>query len=48
MNEEISIQENNSGLSGKENELFTDVCQIIDGVRDRIATHLSTELCLTN
>ena len=48
MNEEISIQENNSGLSGKENELFTDVCQIIDGARDRIATHLNTELCLTN
>lgn len=32
MNEEISIRESNSGLSGKENELFTDVCQIIDGV----------------
>lgn len=49
MNKEInSIQENNSELRGKENELFTDVCQIIDGARDRIATHLNTELCLTN
>lgn len=48
MNEEISIQENNSGLSGKENELFSDVCRIIDGARDRVATHLNTELCLTN
>lgn len=49
MNKEISsIQENNSELRGKENELFSDVCRIIDGARDRIATHLNTELCLTN
>lgn len=49
MNKEISsIQENNSELRGKENELFSDVCRIIDGTRDRIATHLNTELCLTN
>lgn len=48
MNKEISIQENNPGLRGKENELFTDVCRIIDGARDRIATHLNTEPCLTN
>ncbi len=48
MNKEISIQENNPGLRGKENELFTDVCRIIDGARDRIATHLNTKLCLTN
>ena len=48
MNKEISIPENNSELIGKENELFSDVCRIIDGARDRIATHLNTELCLTN
>lgn len=48
MNKEISIQKNNLELNGKENELFSDVCRIIDGARERIATHLNTELCLTN
>ena len=28
--------------------LFSDVCQIIDGARERIATYLNTEICLTN
>ena len=28
--------------------LFSDVCQIIDGARSRIATYLNTEICLTN
>lgn len=48
MDKEISIQKNNPELIGKENKLFSDVCRIIDGARDRIATHLNTELCLTN
>lgn len=28
--------------------LYSDVCQIIDGTRGRIATHLNTEVCITN
>ena len=28
--------------------LFSDVCQIIDDARERIATYLNTEICLTN
>lgn len=48
MNKVISIQESNPELSGKENELFSDICRIIDGARDRIATNLNAELCLTN
>lgn len=48
MNKENSIQENNPKLRVKVEELFSDVCRIIDGARGRIATHLNTELCLTN
>ena len=29
-------------------ELYGDVCQIIDGARNRIATYLNTEVCMTN
>jgi len=29
-------------------ELYGDVCQIIDGTRGRIATYLNTEICMTN
>ena len=32
----------------QENRLFSDVCQIIDGARSRIATYVNTEACLTN
>lgn len=28
--------------------LYSDVCQIIDGARNRIATFLNTEVCMTN
>ena len=31
-----------------EETLYTDVCQIIDGTRGRIATFLNTEVCMTN
>ena len=31
-----------------EETLFGDLCQIIDGVRNRIATYLNTEVCMTN
>ena len=31
-----------------EEVLFSDVCQIIDGARSRIATYANTEVCLTN
>ena len=48
MNKENSIQESNPKLRVKVEELFSDVCRIIDEARGRIATHLNTELCLTN
>lgn len=32
----------------QEKMLFSDVCQIIDGARGRIATYVNTEACLTN
>jgi predicted nuclease of restriction endonuclease-like (RecB) superfamily len=32
----------------QEVQLYNDVCQIIDGVRGRIATYVNTEACLTN
>ena len=31
-----------------ESNLYSDVCQIIDGARSRIATYVNTEACLTN
>lgn len=31
-----------------EQQLYADVCQIIDGTRTRIATYVNTEVCLTN
>ena len=31
-----------------EEQLFTDVCSIIEGTRNRIATYLNTEVCMTN
>ena len=31
-----------------EESLYSDVCQIIDGTRGRIATFLNTEVCMTN
>lgn len=31
-----------------EETLYSDVCQIIDGTRGRIATFLNTEVCMTN
>ena len=31
-----------------EDTLYSDVCQIIDGARTRIATLLNTEVCMTN
>ena len=31
-----------------EEQLFSDVCSIIDGTRNRIATYLNTEVCMTN
>ena len=32
----------------KETQLYSDVCQIIDDARGRIATYVNTEACLTN
>ena len=32
----------------REEVLYDDVCHIIDGARDRIATYLNTEVCMTN
>ena len=31
-----------------EEQLFSDVCSIIEGTRNRIATYLNTEVCMTN
>ena len=38
------------GIVNKSNEnvLFNDVCNIIDQTRNRIATYINTEVCLTN
>ncbi len=37
-------------IANKNNELvlFTDVCSIIDQTRNKIATYVNTEVCLTN
>ena len=32
----------------REEVLYDDVCHIIDGARNRIATYLNTEVCMTN
>jgi predicted nuclease of restriction endonuclease-like (RecB) superfamily len=32
----------------EENRLYTDVCNIIDGTRARVATYMNTEVCMTN
>ncbi|MDR0962112.1 MAG: DUF1016 N-terminal domain-containing protein, partial [Mediterranea sp.] len=32
----------------EEEHLYSDVCQIIDKARTRVATYLNTEVCLTN
>ena len=34
--------------SQQEEVLYNDVCHIIDGARDRMATYANTEACLTN
>ncbi len=45
----IYMQEDIEKTNNQEEEiLYGDVCQIIDGVRDRIATYLNTEICMTN
>jgi predicted nuclease of restriction endonuclease-like (RecB) superfamily len=43
MGQDISILPNLA-----EETLYSDVCQIIDGTRGRIATFLNTEVCMTN
>lgn len=43
------MEENETVLPGlAEETLYSDVCQIIDGTRGRIATFLNTEVCITN
>lgn len=43
------MEENVTVLPGQAEEtLYSDVCQIIDGTRGRIATFLNTEVCMTN
>ena len=43
------MEENETVLPGlAEETLYSDVCQIIDGTRARIATFLNTEVCMTN
>lgn len=43
MSKEIQIGEHQAVEA-----LYGDVCQIIDGARNRIATYLNTEVCMTN
>ena len=43
MDENLTILPNQA-----EETLYSDVCQIIDGTRGRIATYLNTEVCMTN
>lgn len=38
----------NPALSPEETRLFTDVCQIIDGAKTRVATYLNSEICMAN
>ena len=45
MNKDIGLQPNEQQ---EENQLFNDVCDIIDGARHRVATFVNTEVCLTN
>lgn len=43
------MDENLTALPNQAEEtLYSDVCQIIDGTRGRIATYLNTEVCMTN
>jgi len=43
------MEENVTVLPGQAEEtLYSDVCQIIDDTRGRIATFLNTEVCMTN
>ena len=43
------MEENLTVLPNQAEEtLYSDVCQIIDGTRGRIATFLNTEVCMTN
>ena len=43
------MEENVTVLPDQAEEiLYSDVCQIIDGTRGRIATFLNTEVCMTN
>ena len=42
MGQDISILPNQA-----EETLYSDVCQIIDSTRGRIATFLNTEVCMT-
>ncbi|WP_294608538.1 PDDEXK nuclease domain-containing protein [uncultured Bacteroides sp.] len=38
----------NTTLFPEENHLYSDICQIIDNTRTRVATYVNTEVCLTN
>lgn len=43
------MEDNVTVLPGQAEEtLYSDVCQIINGTRGRIATFLNTEVCMTN
>lgn len=49
MHQRIDMEEKETILPNQAEEtLYSDVCQIIDGTRGRIATFLNTEVCMTN
>ena len=45
MNKDIELQPN---VQQEESLLYNNICEIIDGVRSRVATYANTEVCLTN
>ena len=46
--ENVEIQKIGNVALEKEDLLYCDVCQTIDGAKNRIATYLNTEVCMTN
>lgn len=39
---------NDKALDHSEDKLYSDICGIIDDTRNRVATYLNTEVCMTN
>lgn len=48
MTKKVIQQQSQCPKPQNEDVLYQDVCQIIDGARNRIAAYLNTEVCITN